>query len=194
MSESVMTKIIGTASGILKPLGLYKVNDVYLAPVNEKLSASAEEADAVKQDVHECGKIVEAINAGDNDEAVGLVLEYFEIDDEVAEHNDICSRVESGEVLSAAVSAKDSPALIEEMVRSTRSCLEEAITMTDQLLQTLVETSDLAMRKVKELPAVALGDGPSPSGWERRKPYRTRRKRPKRPRNTAASSRRNWKA
>ena len=193
MSESVMTKIIGTASGILKPLGLYKVNDVYLAPVNEKLSASAEEADAVKQDVHECGKIVEAINAGDNDEAVGLVLEYFEIDDEVAEHNDIRSSVESGEVLSAAVSAKDSPALIEEMVRSTRSCLEEAITMTDQLLQTLVETSDLAMRKVKELPAVA-GDGPSPSGWERRKPYRTRRKRPKRPRNTAASSRRNWKA
>ena len=186
MSESVMTKIIGTASGILKPLGLYKVNDVYLAPVNEKLSASAEEADAVKQDVHECGKIVEAINAGDN--------EYFEIDDEVAKHNDIRSSVESGEVLSAAVSAKDSPALIEEMVRSTRSCLEEAITMTDQLLQTLVETSDLAMRKVKELPAVALGDGPSPSGWERRKPYRTRRKRPKRPRNTAASSRRNWKA
>ena len=180
MSESVMTKIIGTASGILKPLGLYKVNDVYLAPVNEKLSASAEEADAVKQDVHECGKIVEAINAGDNDEA--------------AEHNDIRSSVESGEVLSAAVSAKDSPALIEEMVRSTRSCLEEAITMTDQLLQTLVETSDLAMRKVKELPTVALGDGPSPSGWERRKPYRTRRKRPKRPRNTAASSRRNWKA
>ena len=194
MSESVMTKIIGTASGILKPLGRYKVNDGYLAPVNEKLSASAEEADAVKQDVHECGKIVEAINAGDNDEAVGLVLEYFEIDDEVAEHNDIRSRVEWGEVFSAAVSAKDSPALIEEMVRSTRSCLEEAITMTDQLLQTLVETSDLAMRKVKELPAVALGDGPSPSGWERRKPYRTRRKRPKRPRNTAASSRRNWKA
>ncbi len=111
MSESVMTKIIGTASGILKPLGLYKVNDVCLAPVNEKLSASAEEADAVKQDVHECGKIVEAINAGDNDEAVGLVLEYFEIDDEVAEHNDIRSSVESGEVLSAAVSAKDSPAL-----------------------------------------------------------------------------------
>ena len=194
MSESVMTKIIGTASGILKPLGLYKVNDVYLAPVNEKLSASAEEADAVKQDVHECGKIVEAINAGDNDKAVGLVLEYFEIDDEVAEHNDIRSSVESGEVLSAAVSAKDSPALIEEMVRSTRSCLEEAITMTDQLLQTLVETSELAMSKVKELPAVALGGGPSPSGWERRKPYRTRRKRPKRPRNTAASSRQNWRA
>ena len=159
MSESVMTKIIGTASGILKPLGLYKVNDVYLAPVNEKLSASAEEADAVKQDVHECGKIVEAINAGDNDEAVGLVLEYFEIDDEVAEHNDIRSSVESGEVLSAAVSAKDSPALIGEMVRSTRSCLEEAITMTDQLLQTLVETSELAMSKVKELPAVGSG------GW-----------------------------
>ena len=92
MSESVMTKIIGTASGILKPLGLYKVNDVYLAPVNEKLSASAEEADAVKQDVHECGKTVEAINAGDNDKAVGLVLEYFEIDDEVADSGLVTQR------------------------------------------------------------------------------------------------------
>ena len=45
------------------------------------------------------------------------------------------------------------------MVRSTRFRLEEAITRTDQLLQTLVETSEFAMSKVKELPAVGSG------GW-----------------------------
>ena len=152
MSESFMTRTVGAVSGILKPLGLYKVNDAYLAPVNDKLSAAAQEADAVEQDAHACGEILDAINADDIEKAVGLALEFFEIDDEVAELNDIRSKVKAGEILPAAVAAKNGPALIQEMVRSIGSHLEEAYGRTERLLQTLVETADLATSKVKELP------------------------------------------
>jgi hypothetical protein len=140
---------------ILKLVGLYKVNDEYMKPVDEKLEAIQGDLDAVANVAGSGSQIVDALDAGDKAKAVEVAMEFCKIDDEVKELNEIQGKVKDGETIEAAVAAADGPALTKELVASTIREITDHYEKLKELLPNIEAVGKEAVEKVKNLPSAS---------------------------------------
>ena len=140
---------------ILKLVGLYKVNDEYMKPVDEKLEAIQEDLDAVANVADSGFQIVDALNAGDQAKAVEVALEFCKIDDETTELKEIQAKVKGGEGIEAAVAAANGPALTKELVASTIREITDHYEKLKELLPNIAEVGKEAAEKATNLPSAA---------------------------------------
>lgn len=140
---------------ILKLVGLYKVNDEYLKPVNDKLEGIEEGLDAVANVSDSASQIVDALNSGDKAKAIKVALEFCKIDDEVKELKEIQKKVEGGETIDAAIAVADGPALTKEIVESTMREVADHYNKIAELLPNIVAVGKETAEKVANLPSAA---------------------------------------
>lgn len=140
---------------ILKLVGLYKVNDAYLASVNEKLDAIEGDLGGIAEIADSGSQIVDALNAGDKPKAVEAAMEFCKIDDEVKELKDIQAKVKAGETMEAAVAAADGPALTKELVSSVLREVADHYEKVTGLIPNIVAAGEEVAKKVSELPSAA---------------------------------------
>ena len=140
---------------ILKLVGLYKVNDEYMKPVDDKLEAIGEDLDAIANVSDSGSQVVDALNAGDKAKAVEVALEFCKIDDDVKELKEIQTKVKGGESMATAVAAANGPALTKELVESTMREVADHYDKITQLIPNIVEVGKEAAQKAADLPSAA---------------------------------------
>ena len=140
---------------ILKLVGLYKVNDEYMKPVDEKLEAIQGDLDAVANVADSGSQIVDALKAGDQAKAAEVALEFCKIDEETKELKEIQAKVKGGEGMEAAVAAADGPALTKELAESTIREIKDHCEKLKKLIPNIVEVGKEAVDKATNLPSAA---------------------------------------
>ncbi|MHC4200043.1 MAG: hypothetical protein ACYSU0_08640 [Planctomycetota bacterium] len=140
---------------ILKLVGLYKVNEEYMKPVDEKLEAIQGGLGSVANVADSGSQIVDALKAGDQAKAVEVALEFCKIDDEVKELKEIQAKVKGGESIEKAVAAADGPALTKELVESTIREIKDHCEKLKELIPSIAEVGKEAVDKATNLPTAA---------------------------------------
>jgi hypothetical protein len=140
---------------ILKLFGLYKVNDAYLASVNEKLEVIEGDLGGIGEIADSGSQIIDALNAGDKPTAVKVAMEFCKIDDEVKELQEIQKKVKAGEAMEAAIAAADGPALTKEIVESVMREVADHYEKVTGLIPNIAAAGEEVAKKVSELPSAA---------------------------------------
>jgi hypothetical protein len=143
-------------AGVLKLVGLCKVNNDYLKDVDDKLEEMEGDLDALAEVTDSSSQIVDALKAGDKPRAVRVALEFCTIGDETKELKEIRRRVqEEGKSVDAAVATADGSALVKELVGATRKEITGHYDKVKELVPAAVSLGKKIAEKLSELPAAA---------------------------------------
>jgi hypothetical protein len=132
-------------------LGLSKVNEGFMGPINEKLEGIEESLGSIGEVSEHSATIVEALKAGDKAKAAGVVLEFYEIGDAAEELKGIKEKVGKGEKLAAAVSAADAAKLGPELIDTVKSKLSDTVEAIKSLVPTIVDLGKELADKVANI-------------------------------------------
>ncbi len=141
---------------ILRPLGFYEVNEDYMKAVNEKLEEIEADLSSVATVSNSSSQVIDALKSGETTKAVEVGLEFCKIDDEVKELKEIKRKLEAEEgTIATAVAAANGPALIEEIVESTK---KEFTGHCDKVTDLLIDIAALVKEvgaKLTNLPSAS---------------------------------------
>jgi hypothetical protein len=140
---------------ILKLVGLYKVNEEYLKPVNDKLEGIETDFNAVAKVSDYSSQVIDALNSGDKTKAVNVALEFCKVDDEVKELKEIQRKIEEEETIDAAVAAANGPELIKEIAASTMKEVTDHYKKVTELLPNIVALSEEISERLKNVKSAA---------------------------------------
>jgi prophage DNA circulation protein len=146
---------MGIAS-ILEIFG-FKPKVEYIQPVNDKLDKIKEDLYAVDVVADYCSNVIDALNNDDKSGAVNATFEFCKIDDDVKVLQEIQEKVRAGENLDAAVSAANSPAVIEEIVASTRKEISDHYNKIAQLVPDIRDFIKEVSDKISNIKNEAAG-------------------------------------
>jgi hypothetical protein len=146
---------MGIAS-ILEIFG-FKPKAEYIQPVNDKLDKIKEDLYTVEVVADYCSNVIDALNNDDKSRAVNATFEFCKIDDEVKLLQEIQKKVRAGENLDAAVSAANSPVVIEEIVASTRKEISDHYNKIAQLVPDIRDFIKEVSDKISNIKNEAAG-------------------------------------
>jgi len=112
-------------TSVLKPLGLVTVNNDYLKSIDDNLDGIKDGLAASTEVSLLSSQVIEELNEDKLVEATQSVLEFCNIDDEVAELKTIQTKLQQDDTIEAAVAVSVGPKLLKEIISSTKKELTE---------------------------------------------------------------------
>ena len=148
MNEKIVARM-------LKPFGLYKINNQYLKPENEQLKKIGSVLNTIARIANSRPQVIAALKAGDEKKAVERALKICKIDEVCARVKDIQRRVEGGDDLKEAVAFLGGPGLVDEMVALVRREIAAGYDRMTQLQMDISVVVEKINRKVANLESAA---------------------------------------
>lgn len=131
---------------------IYKVNEAYVKPLNDKFTELDEDFGSVAQASDSSSQIIDALNKNDLPRAVNVAMEFCKIDDEVEQLKEVKRKIEEDKVMiDTAIAAAESPILIKEIATSTEKEIKEHCNKIAELLPNIESLHELTIEKLKNI-------------------------------------------
>ena len=123
--------------------------------MNTKLGKIEDAFESIAKVSNSTSQIIEALKSNNIAKAVEVVLEFCEIDDEIALLKDIKTKTEGGETIEAIIGTIEAPALMNELVRSTKREIIGNFDNIKELMPSIAELMGEITKKIANIQSAA---------------------------------------